>query len=224
MEYKVRVIKGLEGIAIEEIKSKGVSKIEVLDGELVFESDEELDLKSVIKINRDYVKREYRVKIHGKSINASLAYASVVLSGFKEGEVLLDPLTVDGVVVIEAAMFVKGEVIAASDSIGYLKSSRINSKIAGVDIEFLDCKLGDIDRKVDVIISQLISPSKVVGENTARKLYKIFLEMVDRVLEGRLVVMVNKKELFLEMCGLKLVKEVRTQLGEEVRYILVFEK
>ena len=221
---------GLENIALEEVKQKlGAKNIKISNQEITFETSKTPDLKSIIRLNQEKVKRDYRIKTHGKSTSPSLAYAMIALSEFNSKQSLLDPLTIDGTIPIEAYQFSKGRVIAATESIGYLRSSRINSKIAQANIEFIHEKLENLSKKidkVDIITTYLISPSKTVAEKTAQKLYKIFLETTDKLLNqnGKLVILINKKDLFLSLCKLKLTKEIKTQSGEEINYILKFKK
>ncbi|MBI4439621.1 hypothetical protein HY638_01495 [Candidatus Woesearchaeota archaeon] len=53
----------------------------------------------------DLHKREYRIFTTPSDIRATVAYSMVRLSGFREGEILLDPFCNSGTICIEAALF-----------------------------------------------------------------------------------------------------------------------
>lgn len=229
MQYIAETIQGIEDISIKEIKQLNLKILKIDINKITFEANEIPDLKSITKLNNKRIKRDYRIKTHGKSINSALVYAAIVLSEFNSKQTLLNPLTIDGTIAIEASLYSKGEVIAATPYLGYLKSSRINSKIAQTNIEFIHEKLENLPNKtktVDIIITYLISPSKIVSTTKAEKLYKTLLETTNKLLKrnGKLIIIINKKDLFLELCNLKLTKEVKTQSGEEINYILLFKK
>jgi 23S rRNA G2445 N2-methylase RlmL len=54
---------------------------------------------------KDLSKRSYRIFSSPKNIKSTIAYAMVRLSGYKKGEVLVDPFCISGSVAIEAALF-----------------------------------------------------------------------------------------------------------------------
>jgi len=72
-------------------------------------------------------KRQYKVFNHPNDIKASVAYALVRLSGFKSGEVLLDPFCKTGVIPIEATLFASGFPVNYfnKDKLGFLKLKSI---------------------------------------------------------------------------------------------------
>lgn len=54
---------------------------------------------------KELYKRDYRVKLHTKTINPLIAYAMVRLSGWDKNKTLLDPFSRDGIISIEAAQY-----------------------------------------------------------------------------------------------------------------------
>lgn len=121
-------------------------------------------------------KREYRIKATSQSVNATIGYALVRLSGWKKGKTLLDPFSKDGTIAIEAASFEyklplkyeksmesKNQLIFCFDPmLNNVNNSETNAKLAGVnkaikfsryDIEWLDTRFGK--NEIDYIIGIL---------------------------------------------------------------------
>lgn len=55
----------------------------------------------------DLGKREYRIFTGAEKLKPTVAYALVMMSGFKDGEALLDPFCGSGTIAIEAALYAK---------------------------------------------------------------------------------------------------------------------
>ncbi len=129
-----------------------------------------------ILIAENLNKREYRIRSTGQSINATICYALVRLSGWKKEKVIMDPFSRDGTIAIEAAAFkfslplkfdkpisAKDQVIHCFDPLlKNVNNSETNSKLAGVnkairfsryDIEWLDTRFGK--GEVDYIVAVL---------------------------------------------------------------------
>ncbi|MAG08588.1 hypothetical protein CMO89_03880 [Candidatus Woesearchaeota archaeon] len=68
-------------------------------------------------------KRHYKIFNHPNDIKGHIAYVLVRLSGFKVGDVLLDPFCKTGVIAIEAALFASGFPVNyfSKDKFGFLK-------------------------------------------------------------------------------------------------------
>lgn len=192
---------------------------------------------------RDLSKRSYKIYHHASALKGTIAYGVVRFSGFKPGQVLVDPFAGSGIIPIEAALFISGfsvnhftkdltfqklknvkvkernfevwektkKVLAIEGSdymLIHIKASQNNAKIAGVDkwvnfskgeVEWLDTQFKK--RSVDHIVTHPPEPSQQMNEKDVEKVYREFFYQADFVLkkEGKITVLVTKKDLFLRM-------------------------
>lgn len=185
--------------------------VEKTVGEILFNSGLKVDLENpkttvlidiiedeffvCILIKDNLNKREYRIRSTGQSINATICYALVRLSGWKSRKILLDSFSKDGTIAIEAASFLnslplkfekpidtKKQLIFCSDPLlQNVNNSETNAKLAGVnkaikfsrlDIEWLDTKFGkgEIDYIVTVF-PNYSSDRKKDMEKLAKELF-----------------------------------------------------
>ena len=119
-------------------------------------------------------KRGYRFKVHSSSINACLAYSLVRLSGLKDNEVLLDSFCGDGVVCIEAGFYKKARIIGVDNREGYLKSCRINSKIAKKEIEFLFYCSSDKKDSLSIVVRTESKQRRIAADLTIIAIRVVF--------------------------------------------------
>ena len=56
----------------------------------------------------DLNKRIYKIFLHSSSLRGTISYALIRESGFKKNDILLDPFSKDGVILIEAALYARG--------------------------------------------------------------------------------------------------------------------
>lgn len=84
---------------------------------------------------KDLSKREYRIFSSPKNIKATLAYAAVRFSGYKRGEVLVDPFCLSGSIVIETTLFENNFSIHF-----YKKDDFLFTKFMEFDFESIDKK------------------------------------------------------------------------------------
>lgn len=175
-------------------------------------------------------KRDYRFKVHGSSINANLAYCMVRLSNLQDNEVLLDPFCGDGVICIEASFYKKCEIIGTDKREGYLKSCRINSKIAKVDIEFINSNLlKERVKGVDKIVSNVPCHGKRLSENHVEIIYKDLFDNLKNILKGsgRCVFLCSSTEQLINNAksyNFKLLDKIEIKFEDRDQYILIFEK
>jgi putative N6-adenine-specific DNA methylase len=128
----------------------------------------------------------------------------------------------------------KAKAIHAIDSsMQSLKSAEKNAKVAGVnklidfsrmDVSWLDTKFGKGD--VDIVVSQLPSPSKSFAEERAEKLLKELFYQLEYILSdrGTCVFLTRAPELVKKQAGKFSVSEIDVWSGEEKLKVLILKK
>lgn len=177
-------------------------------------------------------KRGYRIKVHSSSINACLAYCMLRLSNLKDNEVLLDPFCGDGVICIEAGFYKKCRVIGADKREGYLKSCRINAKIAKVNSEFvnynlLDNKIGE--GEIDKVLSNVPCTTKRIGTGQVERIYKELFDRLNKLLKnnGMCVFLCSSIEQLVDNAkryNFRLIEKIELKFKDRNQYILLLEK
>lgn len=196
-------------------------------------------------------RRDYRVKASSRSVNPTVAYAMVRLSGWKKNGILLDPFCMDGVIAIEAALYASGiprgyfsmerikEVdkgikhdklnIFAYDSLHpNVRGSEINAKLAGVNklINFSKIELDWLDVKLDKESVDAIVTALPSGEDREmEKIYKEFFHQANFVLkkDGKIVVAAQKPGIVERHAeNFRLEHERKVSIGGLTYAILVF--
>ncbi len=173
-------------------------------------------------------KRDYRIKIHNRSINACVAYSLVRLSGWKGEGIFLDPFCKDGVVCIEAANFKQGKIVGYDSLFHNVRSAEINSKLAEqkikfarYDVEWLDTKFNKDE--ITHIATVIPFPSKTVPEKKIRNMYKEFFRSLQEVLSGKAVFITKKLEILKELCTLEFVEEREVRMGKSLYWVVVYK-
>jgi tRNA (guanine6-N2)-methyltransferase len=95
-------------------------------------------------------RRWYRIYEHPASLKPSIAYAMLVISGLREGEVLIDPVCGGGTIPIEAALYYENIGIICNDvSSRSIRMARANAKMARVDsrIRFYNFEVSELSRR-----------------------------------------------------------------------------
>ncbi len=165
-------------------------------------------------------KRDYKIFNNSRSIKGNIAYALVRESGYDKGKTLVNPFCLSGEILIEAALFAKGNIFGY-DSERNMVAARKNSKIAGINklINF-----ERTDKKADAIIARLPETSKHKRKEFIEKIYKKFFEECKKTLKknGRIVIIskdidIIKKEKF------KILKEFTIYSGEQGLKIFILK-
>ncbi|HLC64598.1 MAG TPA: THUMP domain-containing protein [Candidatus Nanoarchaeia archaeon] len=91
----------------------------------------------------DLHKREYRIFTSPSDIRGTIAYAMVRFSGFKEGDILLDPFCNSGTIVIEAALY------ATKRSPRFYEKAKL--KNCKIDFEKIDSKIKKSESKITAV-------------------------------------------------------------------------
>lgn len=204
-----------------------------------------------ILVKEDIHKRDYRVKVNNKSVNACLAYGLVRLSGYNKKKTLVDPFCKDGVVIIEAASFAlkiprtyftedtgfklkeqKLNITGVDSLLHNVRSCEINSKLAGVnkciklskfDIDWLDLKFGK--ELIDCIATIMPYSSWEQNSNELIKLYKEFFKQAANILKknGKISLLTVKPEVMKKVAeSFKVKEEKEVWAGQQKYSLMVF--
>jgi 23S rRNA G2445 N2-methylase RlmL len=177
----------------------------------------------------DLSKRDYRVFPHPNALNATLAYALVRAAQFSKGTLLdpfcgsgtipieaalynqgisphyfkKDNFAFHRYLNVDLSGFdsknIPAQIIGSDQLLKFLKATKTNAKLAGVeievtrmDLEWLDTKISE--ESVDCIVTNPPSESKLNDPLHIEKLYKEFFHQVDYILkkDGTIVLCVQK--------------------------------
>ncbi|BEP18121.1 tRNA (guanine(6)-N2)-methyltransferase [Pyrofollis japonicus] len=187
-EYTSLDIARVAGDAVIELVSKAFSERPPVD----------LDYPSIIVavdvINEDVLvsielggdlswhRRGYRIYDHPAALKPTLAYAMLVLSGARDGDVILDPMCGGGTVAIEAAyLFEDSEIICMDKNPRHIRGAKLNAKAAQVyqRIRFIvgDArKLSSYIDEADVVVSNPPYGIRLGSPHEVRRVYRDFLQ------------------------------------------------
>ncbi|MFH1638501.1 MAG: THUMP domain-containing protein [Candidatus Woesearchaeota archaeon] len=196
-------------------------------------------------------KRDYRVKVSNKSVNACIAYCLVRLSDYSKEKAFIDPFCKDGVTIIEAASFALNiprayftdeklkdlkierlNIMGVDSLLHNIRSCEINSKLAGVnkaiklskyDIDWLDLKLGD--SSVDCIATIMPYSNWELNANELTRVYKEFFRQASSILKknGKISLLTVKPEVIKETAeGFKAKEEREVWAGQQKYSLKVF--
>jgi len=162
-----------------------------------------------ISLTGDYSihRRWYRVEEHTASLKPNIAFAMIILSGMRDGEVLLDPVCGGATIPIEALTFFETSKAICNDKIKKNLAIGIkNSIAAGVDtrITFLNKDVSELkSMKLDF---QLIVANPPYGLRlgrpiVARKTLKNIFELFSRQdhTDSRLTIVYPNKKTIIEL-------------------------
>ncbi len=181
-------------------------------------------------------RRGYRVYDHPAALKPSLAYAMILLSGAKDGDVILDPMCGGGTIPIEAALtFETSEIVCMDINKGYIRGAIMNAEAALVAnrIKFIVGDARKLSSYVDEVDRIIVNPPygiKLGDLRLVRRVYRDFLNEVPKVLSnnGKLVMITPEheyvKKILRELKSLKIVHERIVSHGNLRPKILVIEK
>lgn len=170
-------------------------------------------------------KRYHFSRFHRAGIRPSMAYALLQASGLKAGQTVLDPFTGGGTIPIEAADQFGDQVrILGSDLYDEVIEQAIdNARQNGFaeSIQFYQRDIYELDKydaePVDCIVSNPPYGVKSATNANMRKLYRGFIIKAASILkpEGRMVVMVQRSDMFRQLVGrTKLFKLIEERVVE----------
>ena len=170
-------------------------------------------------------KRYHFSRFHRAGIRPSMAYALLQASGLKAGQTLLDPFTGGGTIPIEAADQFGDQVrILGSDLYDeVIEQATDNARQNDLEavIHFYQRDIYELDKydaePVDCIVSNPPYGVKSATNANMRKLYRGFIIKAANVLkpEGRMVVMVQRSDMFRQLVGrTKLFKMIEERVVE----------
>ena len=231
---------GVKGSLIVECKRDGTHEFRSLDvargfGEILFEKGFKINLKEpenkifvdVIE-NKCFVgilkvfnncKREYRVKINNQGISGCLAYTLLKIGGLKKNETLVDPFCKDGTICIEAFLNGFKNVYGLDFNKNNIMSSKLNSKIANVKIEFIEGDVSWLGTKFKVKEIRIITslPFSRVNKSLLN-VYKEFFKEAKNVAKGKIVV-VSGNDQFFDYCKDFKVEKIDFMVGGMKYYL-----
>ena len=162
-----------------------------------------------ISLTGDYSihRRWYRIEEHTASLKPNIAFAMIMLSGMREGEILLDPVCGGATIPIEALTYFETSKAICNDKIKKNLSVGIrNSIAAGVNdrITFMNKDVSElISLKLDFqhIIANppygLRLGRPVVARKTLENIFKLFSEQGNK--DSRLTIVYPHKKTILEL-------------------------
>ncbi len=171
-------------------------------------------------------KRNYRVKLNPDTLNPCLAFAALTLIKYKKGDILVDPICRDGIIVIEAALMKKGKVFGLDKNI---RNARINSKIAKVNVNFSQNEFDWLDtqfKKNSVkVASYLPSVSNRHDENEIRHIYSELFHQFNYIVNDYIALILKKTDLIKNyLDNFKIIDEKAIDIGSEKYNILLIKK
>lgn len=176
--------------------------------------------------------KDYLLKRHSASMTTVVAYTVLKTIGLKPKDKLINLFCKDGVFTIESKLL-ENEVLGIDKEYN-VKSSIVNSKLAGVDpkifkaieIDWVDTRLdgGYYDKSISV----LPSISKVNRELYIKKIIEKYIDANIHLLkkDGLMCVVVSKPNLFKKLASkkFKLISEHGFNKGEQSWSVLVFRQ
>ncbi len=179
-------------------------------------------------------RRGYRIYEHPASLKPTLAYAMIVLSGLRDGEVIADLMCGGGTIPIEATLVTESSRAYCMDiNPKHVRGAILNALAASVfnRINFI---VGDARRahelfekdSIDVVISNPPYGIRYGSPLKVRDLYTKFLESLSRVSPRRIVLITtehNHVKSVASNIGYRIVHERRVAHGGLWPHIIVLE-
>ncbi len=170
-------------------------------------------------------KRYHFKRFHRAGIKPSMAYALIEMANLEERQTLLDPFMGGGTIPIEAASLWGSQVkILGSDLYDEaIEQAQTNAEWTGFknEVTFIQSDIYHLDESVagpiDAIVSNPPYGVKSATNANMRKLYRGFILKAAKVLklEGRMVVMVQRTDMFRQLIGrTKLFKVIEERVVE----------
>ncbi len=181
-------------------------------------------------------RRGYRVYSHPAALKPSIAYGMIILSGARDGEVLLDPMCGGGTICIEAALlFENSSIIGVDIDENHVRGAVLNAIAANVKerIRFIRGDARNLEKILSGDVDRMISNPpygiRLCDLWTLRKLYVDFIESASKVLssDGTITLITTEHKLLKKEApkyGLEIVHERVVAHGGLWPKIVVFRK
>ncbi len=183
-------------------------------GEFLFDKGFKVDLKNPENIvfvdivnNRCYVgllkfsdlsRRDYRVKVNKQSIDGCVAYTILKIGNLKTSDVFVDPFCKDGTICIEASLSGCKNVFGLDSITSNVLASRLNTKIANANIEFIEGDCGWLSTKFKEKEVKILT-SLPFSWRDLSSVYREFFKEAKTVAKGDIVV-ISGNDKFFEFC------------------------
>jgi tRNA (guanine6-N2)-methyltransferase len=175
-------------------------------------------------------RRGYRVYDHPAALKPTLAYAMIILSGARDGDVILDPMCGGGTIAIEAALiFENSPIICLDKNPRHIEGALQNAVAAGVAnrIEFIvgDArKLSSYVEEAHVVISNPPYGIRLGSPREVRKLYKDFISEAVKITKKSITIITTEFKhvrKLIEEYGWRVSHERRVAHGNLFPHIIV---
>jgi len=181
--------------------------------------------------------KRYKVKTHKTDVNSCLAFLLIKLLDYKPKETLFDPYCGCGTLLIEAALYAKNiapqhlknpikkfdkikeinpKITGFDDMLYNIKNTRINAKLAQVDLDLHNCTIDWAEtklRKIDKVITYL-------SKNHEQEFQKTISQLAPH---AKILVITTNKEFNVNEKEYKCLKRT-AQVGGTIYYILCYQK
>ncbi len=185
-----------------------------------------------ILCRNDLQKRNYKIRLNSSSVNACLAAATVRFAEAKKSDKIIDPFCKDGVILIEAGLMGFKNLFGSDENLNNVKNSRINSKVAGLNIPISKLDVDWLDTKFDEgsvhrIITQPPFPSKTKKLAEVKKVTQELFHQAAYILvkDGLLVTITLNSEVVEQSAkenSFRLVKEITPRIGDSIYKVQAF--
>ncbi len=178
----------------------------------------------------DLSKRDYRIFAHPAALKGTVAYCLLRASGYKKGDVLLDPFTKSGIIPIEAALY------TTNTPVNYHRKDELAFRhLKPLEGENFEEFFKDIDSQIDTETKQAIHgmdssmPSisaakknaKLAGINKFISFSRMDIEWLDtKFSEGEVDRMVTSPPEHSKRMDAKLIEKLYKELFYQVQYTL----
>lgn len=208
---------------------------------IIVEIINDLCLIGVDYSGKNLSKRDYRIKTNPFTVNSTIAYALVQISGFKAKETLLDPYCKEGTTIIEASLALsktsnnkefafkrileykiskpknlKLKVYGTDPLLCNIKAAEINSKLAGIK---LNLSQGDIDWLDTKFKKESIDKMITILDRNSR--LKELEHQSEYILKDSITILTKN---LLKFKNFKTIKQLKIKHGTDELFIQTLKK
>ncbi len=168
--------------------------------------NDELFVSLEISGELSWHRRGYRVYEHPAALKPTIAYAMLILSRVRDGDVVLDPMCGGGTIPIEAALLLEDSKCICMDiNPVHVRGAMMNARAAMV-YKRLEFTVGDARRlheyvkHADVAVSNPPYGIRMGSPEKVREVYKLFLETAYNVVSKRITMITTEHAYVRRLC------------------------
>lgn len=175
-------------------------------------------------------KRHYRVKTTSQSLNSTVAFSLSIFADIKESYVIVDPFCKSSDILIEAARYSKSKKIFGLDQIiAHIRNSKINSKLAKVELTIYQLDLDWLETKFDGnSVDRILTfpPIYTALKKDVLNIYKEFYIQADKILKktGKICLITTTPDQIIFSKNFKIEKRLDFKHGDLNYSLLLFQK